>query len=41
MRGARTEDLAFAQGRGPDPATKDHATFINGDEDDPLATPFQ
>jgi hypothetical protein len=41
MRGARTEELTFAEGRGPDPATKHHATFVNGDEDDPLATPFQ
>ena len=36
MRGARTEELAFAAGRGPDPATRDHATVIVGDEDDPL-----
>ena len=41
MRGARIEELAFADGRGPDPATRDHATFINGDENDPLATPLQ
>jgi len=41
LRGARMEELAFAAGRGPDPATRDHATFINGDEDDPLATPVQ
>jgi len=26
MRGARAEELAFAQGRGPDPATKDNAS---------------
>jgi len=24
LRGTRTEDLAFAEGRGPDPATRDH-----------------
>src|SRR6266705_877364 len=26
LRGARTEELAFKEGRGPDPATKDNAT---------------
>jgi hypothetical protein len=32
MRGARAEELAFAQGRGPDPATKDNALgFIQPD----------
>jgi hypothetical protein len=36
LRGARMEELAFAEGRGPDPATKDDATSILGDEDDPL-----
>jgi hypothetical protein len=36
LRGARVEDLAFAQGRGPDPATKDNATSISGAEGDPL-----
>jgi hypothetical protein len=36
LRGAREEDLAFAQGRGPDPATKDNATSISGAEGDPL-----
>jgi len=36
LRGARMEDLAFAEGRGPDPATKDSATAINGFEEDPL-----
>jgi hypothetical protein len=41
MRGARAEELAFADGRGLDPATRDHATFINGDENDSLATPLQ
>jgi len=33
---ARTEDLAFAQGRGPDPATKDNATDFVGVEENPL-----
>ncbi len=36
LRGARLEDLAFAEGRGPDPATKDGATDFVGVEDDPL-----
>jgi hypothetical protein len=36
LRGARMEELAFAEGRGPDPATKDSATAVLGDEDDPL-----
>jgi hypothetical protein len=36
MRGARAEELAYAQGRGPDPATKDNATDFVGVEDDPL-----
>ena len=36
MRGARTEELAFAEGRGPHPATKDNATDFVGVEDDPL-----
>jgi hypothetical protein len=36
LRGARLADLAFAEGRGPDPATKDNATAISGAEDDPL-----
>ncbi|HSV24601.1 MAG TPA: hypothetical protein VLJ17_16425, partial [Xanthobacteraceae bacterium] len=36
LRGARIEELAFAEGRGPDPATKDSATSISGAEDDPL-----
>ena len=34
MRTARIEDLAFAQGRGPDPLTKDNASGFN--EQDPL-----
>jgi hypothetical protein len=33
---ARLEDLAFAQGRGPNPATKDNATDFVGVEQDPL-----
>ena len=36
MRGARTEEFAFAEGRGPHPATKDNATDFVGVEDDPL-----
>jgi hypothetical protein len=37
LRGARMEDRAFAQGRGPDPATKDTATaFVGFPEEDPL-----
>jgi hypothetical protein len=37
LRGARLDELAFAQGRGPDPATKDTATaFVGFPEEDPL-----
>jgi hypothetical protein len=36
IRGARAEELAFAQGRGPNPATKDNATDFVGVEEDPL-----
>jgi hypothetical protein len=36
MRGARAEELAFAEGRGPDPATRDSATDFVGVEEDPL-----
>ncbi|HMA72332.1 MAG TPA: hypothetical protein VKP67_12705 [Xanthobacteraceae bacterium] len=36
MRGARMEELAYAEGRGPHPATKDNATDFVGVEDDPL-----
>jgi len=36
MHGARMEELAFAEGRGPDPATRDNATDFVGVEDDPL-----
>jgi hypothetical protein len=36
MLAARREDLAFAQGRGPDPATKDNATDFVGVEEDPF-----
>ncbi len=36
MRAARVEDLAFAEGRGPNPATKDNATDFVGVEEDPL-----
>jgi hypothetical protein len=33
MLGARMEELAFAEGRGPDPATKDNATDFVGVEE--------
>src|SRR5467141_2699721 len=36
LLGARMEDLAFAEGRGPDPATKDNATDFVGVEENPL-----
>jgi hypothetical protein len=37
LRGARMEDRAFAEGQGPDPATKDSATaFVGFPEQDPL-----
>ncbi len=36
MRGARAEEFAFAEGRGPHPATKDSATDFVGVEEDPL-----
>jgi len=36
MRAARTEDLDFSQGKGPNPATKDNATDFVGVEQDPF-----
>ena len=36
MRAARLDEAAFAQGRGPHPATKDTATDFVGVEDNPL-----
>jgi len=36
MLGARVEELAYAEGRGPHPATKDNATDFVGVEDDPF-----
>jgi len=36
MRGVRTDERAFAQGKGPDPMTRDIATDFVGVEDDPL-----
>ena len=36
MKAARVEDLAFAQERGPNPATKDNATDFVGVEQDPF-----
>jgi hypothetical protein len=38
LLGARIEEAAFAEGRGPDPASKDRATCFSGDSgEDPLA----
>jgi hypothetical protein len=39
MRGARMEERAFAQGLGPDPATRDDSMATSGVEDDPLEIP--
>jgi hypothetical protein len=36
LKAARVEDLAFAAGRGPNPATKDNATDFVGVEADPF-----
>jgi len=37
LRGVRMEDRAFAEGRGPDPATMDRVTaFVGFPEEDPL-----
>jgi hypothetical protein len=36
MHGARIEELAFKQGKGPNPVTKDNATDFVGVEDDPF-----
>jgi hypothetical protein len=36
LHGARMQEAAFAEGRGPDPATRDSATAISGAEEDPL-----
>lgn len=36
MRGQRTQEKAFAEGKGPDPVTRDIATDFVGVEDDPL-----
>jgi len=36
LLGARLEELAYAEGRGPHPATKDNATDFVGVEDDPF-----
>ena len=33
---ARIEELAYAEGRGPHPATKDNATDFVGVEEDPF-----
>ena len=39
MRGARMEEIAFAEGRGPNPAIKDSTIGVSGVEDDPLEIP--
>jgi len=39
MRGARMEEAAFAEGRGPNPATKDTTIGNSGVGDDPLEVP--
>ena len=39
LHGARMEEIAFAEGRGPDPATKDSTIGVSGVEDDPLEIP--
>lgn len=36
LLGARVEERAFAEGRGPDPSTKDNATDFVGVEENPL-----
>jgi hypothetical protein len=40
LHAARAEDLAFAEGAGPDPATKDRATDFQGVEDPGGANPL-
>jgi hypothetical protein len=39
LRGARMAEVAFAGGRGPDPATRDNSMGVSGVEDDPLEIP--
>ena len=39
MHGTRVEEVAFAEGRGPDPATRDTTIGNSGVEDDPLEIP--
>jgi hypothetical protein len=39
MRGARMEEAVFAEGRGPNPATKDKAIGNSGVAEDPLEIP--
>jgi hypothetical protein len=39
MRGARTAEVAFAEGRGPDPATRDTTIGNSGVAEDPLEIP--
>jgi hypothetical protein len=39
LRGARMEETAFAEGRGPNPATKDETIGNSGVAEDPLEIP--
>ena len=39
LRGARMEETAFAEGRGPNPATKDKTIGVSGVAEDPLEIP--
>ena len=39
LRGARMEETAFAEGRGPNPATKDKTIGNSGVAEDPLEIP--
>jgi hypothetical protein len=41
FQNSRAEDRAFAEGRGPDPATRDNATAGGGGGDQPEPDPFQ
>jgi hypothetical protein len=38
LLGARVEEVVFAEGRGPDPASRDSATCFGGESDDDLLT---
>ena len=39
LRGARMAEVAFAEGRGPDPATRDTTIGNSGVAEDPLEIP--